>query len=74
MARPSHNELSHNRYYGKICVTHPELEGLRNNADKRCIQCQRDTARKFNKNKYDNNVEFRKQCHMTTNNHYHNNK
>ncbi|MFZ2287583.1 MAG: hypothetical protein WAV93_11410 [Bacteroidales bacterium] len=33
------NELTEARYYGKICVHHPEFKGLRLKRSYQCVQC-----------------------------------
>lgn len=36
------NELTDKRYYGKICVLHPEFNGLRLKSKRACVQCAAD--------------------------------
>ena len=33
------NELTEHRYHGKICIKHPEFNGLRAKRSNLCVQC-----------------------------------
>ena len=40
-------ERTPNRYYGRICKHHPELEGLRYKGNRFCVACNKENRRKY---------------------------
>ena len=50
-----------NRYFGRVCLKHPELNGLRNSRWKTCIGCQKHQRKKWQERKRLSETGFTKE-------------